>query len=41
MIEVNRKLYMDEKAGTKSSSFEPVKDRIQAILEELSAFCIA
>jgi N-formylglutamate amidohydrolase len=35
MIEVNRNLYMDEKAGTKSSGFEPVKGRIQAILKEL------
>ena len=38
MIEVNRNLYMDEKAGTKSSGFESVKDRIHALLKELAAF---
>jgi hypothetical protein len=38
MVEVNRNLYMDEKAGTKSPGFESVKDRIQAILKELAAF---
>jgi len=41
MIEVNRKLYMDEEAGTKSSGFESVKDRIQAFLKELAAFSAA
>jgi N-formylglutamate amidohydrolase len=38
MVEVNRNLYMDEKAGTKSPGFESVKDRIQAVLKELAAF---
>ncbi len=38
MIEVNRKLYMDEETGTKSSGFESVKDRIQDVLKELAAF---
>ena len=41
MIEVNRKLYMDEEAGTKSSGFESVKDRIQDVLKELAAFSAA
>ena len=41
MIEVNRKLYMDEETGTKSSGFESVKDRIQAVLKELAAFSAA
>jgi len=38
MIEVNRNLYMDEKAGAKSSGFESVKDGIQAMLKEIAAF---
>ena len=38
MIEVNRKLYMDEKTGAKSSGFKSVKGRIQAMLKELAAF---
>jgi N-formylglutamate deformylase len=38
MIEVNRKLYMDEKTGAKSSGFASVKGRIQAILKEFAAF---
>jgi N-formylglutamate deformylase len=38
MIEVNRKLYMDEKTGSKSSGFKSVKDRIRAILQELATF---
>jgi N-formylglutamate amidohydrolase len=41
MIEVNRKLYMDEETGMKSSGFESVKDRIQAVLKELAAFSAA
>ena len=41
MIEVNRKLYMDEKAGTRSSGFESVRVRIQAVLKELAAFSAA
>lgn len=38
MIEVNRNLYMDEKTGAKSSGFEPVKNRVQAILKVMAAF---
>ena len=38
MIEVNRNLYMDEKTGAKSSDFEAVKDRIQALLKALVGF---
>lgn len=37
MIEVNRRLYMDEKTGAKSPGFKSVKDRIQAMLKELAA----
>jgi N-formylglutamate amidohydrolase len=38
MIEVNRRLYMDEKTGAKSPGFKSVKGSIQAILKELAAF---
>ena len=38
MIEVNRRLYMDEKTGAKLPGFKSAKDRIQAILKELAAF---
>jgi N-formylglutamate deformylase len=38
MIEVNRRLYMDEKTGAKLPGFKSVKDRIQAMLKELAAF---
>ena len=41
MIEANRKLYMDEKAGPKLPGFQSVKDRIQAVLKELAAFSAA
>ncbi len=41
MIEVNRKRYMDEQAGSKLSGFESVKARIQAILKELASFSAA
>jgi len=32
MIEVNRKVYMDEKTGEKSNSFEKIKDVISALI---------
>jgi N-formylglutamate amidohydrolase len=38
MIEVNRKLYMDEKTGAKSAGFKSVKGLIQAMLKELAVF---
>jgi N-formylglutamate amidohydrolase len=38
MLEVNRRLYMDEKTGAKSPGFNSAKDRIQAILKEIAAF---
>ncbi len=38
MIEVNRRLYMDEKTGAKLPGFKSAQDRIQSILKELAAF---
>ena len=33
MIEVNRSLYMDEKTGKKTETFEEVKETVQGFLE--------
>jgi N-formylglutamate amidohydrolase len=38
MIEVNRNLYMDELAGTKSCGFDTVKAQIQTLLDAIRAF---
>jgi N-formylglutamate deformylase len=38
MIEVNRSLYMDELAGTKTGGFDTVKEQIQALLGSIRAF---
>ena len=38
MIEVNRRLYIDEKTGAKLPGFKSAKERIQAILKEIVAF---
>lgn len=37
MVEINRKLYMDEKTGEKLSSFEKMKDIITAFIQTLVA----
>lgn len=37
MIEVNRRLYMDESTGEKSSGFEATKSLVRAILEDVAA----
>jgi len=38
MIEVNRKLYMNELTGDKTSGFERTKNDVQTILREISEF---
>jgi N-formylglutamate deformylase len=38
LIEVNRSLYMDELAGTKSGRFDTVKEQIQALLGSIREF---
>ena len=38
MIEVNRKLYMDEMTGTKKDTFEPTQKNIQTILSLFKEF---
>jgi N-formylglutamate amidohydrolase len=35
MIEVNRSLYMDELAGTKSNRFDTLQDQIQDLLSSI------
>jgi len=35
MIEVNRKLYMDEKTGLKLSRFCDIKEKLDVIVKEL------
>ena len=35
MIEVNRKLYMDEKTGNKNSGYDKIKSNLDWILNEL------
>ncbi len=35
MIEVNRNLYMDELAGTKTGRFETTKEQIQTVLDSI------
>lgn len=35
MIEVNRNLYMDELAGTKTSRFETIKEQIETVLDSI------
>jgi len=38
MIEVNRKLYMDEMTGVKNDTFESTQNNIQTILNSLKEF---
>jgi N-formylglutamate amidohydrolase len=35
MIEVNRNLYMDELAGTRTGRFETIKEQIQTVLDSI------
>jgi N-formylglutamate amidohydrolase len=39
MIEINRRLYMDEATGQKSASFEDVKTLVQSVLNSLVRDC--
>jgi N-formylglutamate deformylase len=38
MIEVNRSLYIDELAGTKTSRFDPIKEQLQTLLSLIREF---
>ncbi len=38
MIEVNRRLYLDEASGVKTSGFDPLKRRIRKLLSLLAGF---
>jgi len=38
MIEVNRKLYLDERTGIRTSGFETLRDNLRRVLETLDGF---
>jgi len=38
MIEINRKLYLDEKTGKKSKLFKTLNDNLEYILKEIKEY---
>jgi N-formylglutamate amidohydrolase len=38
MVEVNRSLYMDESAGTKTSTFDIIREQIRSLLSSIREF---